>query len=170
MNRAIPLLLLFAVGLFGCQSVEKKEADQKTRQQETVRAYVDTCWNMGNLSPLSRIVGEGYVRELNGLEVANGKLELEAHIRNFVNAFPNLHISIDQLIENDQQIVVVWEFNGTNTGDFTEFMPTGKKAKVKGVSLITLDSYGKMVKENTFYNELYLLQQLGYTLNPPNLE
>ena len=111
-----------------------------------------------------------FIRNLNGITVANGQLELEAYIKNFIRAFPTMKIKIDTMIQKDWQVVTTWTFKGTNTGEFAEYLPTGKKAKVSGVSLFRFNEEGKIIREDTYYNELYLLQQLGYTLNPPNLE
>jgi steroid delta-isomerase-like uncharacterized protein len=111
-----------------------------------------------------------FIRNLNGITVANGPAELEAYIKNYIRAFPTLKIKIDTMIQKDRQVITTWTFQGTNTGEFAEYLPTGKMAKVSGVSLFRFNKEGKITREDTYYNELYLLQQLGYTLNPPNQE
>jgi len=63
-----------------------------------------------------------------------------------------------------------WTILGTNTGVFGESPPTGKKIKINGITHIKFDNKGKIIYEDVFYNELLLLQQLGYTLLPPTLE
>ena len=70
----------------------------------------------------------------------------------------------------DRHLFAHWTFTGTNTGIFGEFPATGKKAKVSGMSLLSFDEEGKLYREEVYYNELDLLQQLGYTLVPPALE
>ncbi|QBA64495.1 ester cyclase [Muriicola soli] len=170
MKCATPFVLLFVLAMTACEMVEKEKPDKSSHLKEVVTIYVDSCWNKGDFSALNRITGEGFVRNLNGLEVANGSIELEAYIQNFIKAFPNLRINITNLIEKDGKVALEWTFEGTNTGVFAEFIPTGKKATVRGVTMMTFNGQGKMIKENTYYNELYLLQQLGFTLNPPNLK
>ncbi|MEZ2415617.1 ester cyclase [Muriicola sp. E247] len=170
MKRATPFTILLAIALIGCQTVEKKGPESTSNVEKVVITYVDSCWNTGDFSALDSIVGKGFVRNLNGLEVANGPMELEAYIQNYIRAFPNLRITVNKFIEKDDKVILEWSFSGTNTGEFAEFIATGKKAIVNGVTLITFDSEGKMIQENTYYNELYLLQQLGFTLNPPNLK
>ncbi|MBT8281369.1 MAG: ester cyclase [Muriicola sp.] len=170
MKCAAPLILLLVLTMAACQVTEKEKADSSSYLKDAVTVYVDSCWNKGEFSALNRIVGEEFVRNLNGLEVANGRIELEAYIQNYIKAFPNLRITITKLIEKEGKVALEWTFKGTNTGVFAEFIPTGKKATVSGVSMMTFNSQGKLIQENTYYNELYLLQQLGFTLNPPNLE
>ena len=63
-----------------------------------------------------------------------------------------------------------WHSTGTNTGRFGELPATGKKVKIEGLSHLYFNEDGKMYQEDVFYNELNLLQQLGYSLNPPIVE
>ena len=140
------------------------------RQVAMVKIYVDSCWNKHKTNSVKELITTEFTRNVNGISVANGSMELEAYIINFIRAFPTLKIEIDTMIQKEQQIITTWTFQGTNTGEFAEYLPTGKKAKVSGVSLFLFDKEGKITREDTYYNELYLLQQLGYTLQPPSLE
>ncbi len=170
MKSAILLSILLLTGLFGCQSVSKEGTDQRERQEAVVNTYVDSCWNKHNILSIHELMTKDFTRNLNGITVANGQKEFEAYIKNFIRAFPTMKIKIDTMIQKDRQVVTTWTFEGTNTGEFAEYLPTGKKAKVSGVSLFRFNEEGRIIREDTYYNELFLLQQLGYTLNPPNLE
>lgn len=170
MKSAILLSLLLLTGLFGCQSVEKADTFRNDRQEAMVCMYVDSCWNQHKTISAQEFMSIDFTRNLNGITVAKGPMELEAYIKNFIRAFPTLKIKIDTMIQKDQQVVTTWTFQGTNTGEFAEYLPTGKKAIVSGVSLFLFNEEGRIIREDTYYNELYLLQQLGYTLTPPNLE
>jgi steroid delta-isomerase-like uncharacterized protein len=170
MKSAILLLLMLLSGLVGCESVDKESREQIDIQETAVNMYVDSCWNKQKVTSVREVMTNDFTRNLNGISVANGPMELEAYIINFIRAFPTLKIEIDSMIQKDRQIITTWTFQGTNTGEFAEYMPTGKKAKVSGVSLFQFNKEGKITREDTYYNELYLLQQLGYTLNPPGLE
>jgi steroid delta-isomerase-like uncharacterized protein len=170
MKPVILLSVLLYFGLAGCQSVQKKEVNIQTKQIEVVRKYVDSCWNQGSTSLIRSLTSDDFHRDLNGLRVSNSPTELEAYIQNYIRAFPNLRIEIEEIFDNEHKVIAIWNFEGTNTGDFTEISATGKKIKVSGVSLIEFDAEGRMTREETYYNELYLLQQLGYTLNPPILQ
>ncbi len=169
MTNAVRLLFLLFC-LLGCRSDGKDNLANATTNEQLVLNYVEESWNAGNNPELEKLLSEEYVRYLNGLQVANGVLELEAYIQNYLNAFPNLKVTVESAVAADNKVAAFWTFEGTNTGVFGEYQPTGKKARVKGASLFTFDAEGKITREDTFYNELYLLQQLGYTLLPPNLE
>lgn len=170
MKRAILLSLLLLTGLLGCDSVVKKVKVNNDLQKAMVNMYVDSCWNHHKTISTQELMTNDFTRNLNGITVANGPAELEAYIKNYIRAFPTLKIKIDTIIQKDRQVITTWTFQGTNTGEFAEYLPTGKMAKVSGVSLFRFNKEGKITREDTYYNELYLLQQLGYTLNPPNQE
>ncbi|NNJ88757.1 MAG: SnoaL-like domain-containing protein [Eudoraea sp.] len=170
MKSVILLSLLLVTGLCGCQNVVKEATVQKDQQEAAVRVYVDSCWNQHNMLMIRELMTNDFKRNLNGISVANGHMELEAYIKNFIRAFPTLRIKVDDMIQKDQQVITTWSFEGTNTGEFAEYLPTGKKAKVSGVTLFQFNEEGKILREDTYYNELYLLQQLGYSLQPPNME
>ena len=109
-------------------------------------------------------------RRVNTILVANNRSEVGANISVFLNGFPDLIITLDYLQISDGYAFLNWTFQGSNTGVFGEFPATGKKVKVSGISKIHFNSNGKIDEEDLYYNELDLLQQLGYTLTPPNFE
>ena len=170
MKSAIFLSLLLLAGLFGCQSVQKEDKAYVEIQEAALKLYVDSCWNQHSVVIIGSLMTDDFTRDLNGITISKGPLELEAYIKNYIRAFPDLKITIEDILQNNRQLICNWSFEGTNTGEFAEYLPTGKKAKVDGVSFFQFTEDGKISREETYYNELYLLQQLGYTLQPPNLK
>ncbi len=170
MKRAVFLSILILSALSGCQSIINETMVQRDHQEAVVNRYVDSCWNEHKMITLHEMMTADFSRNLNGINVANGPVELEAYINNYIEAFPTLKIKIDAMIQKERKVVATWSFEGINTGEFAENLPTGKKAKVTGVSIFRFNKEGKILSEDTYYNELYLLQQLGYTLQPPNLK
>lgn len=169
MKRPFSLSILFIILLSGCGTPEKGQTDVSA-QQEVIKRYVYAGWNAEDMSSLDQILSNEYTRYLNGIQIVKGRQELKAYILNYQGAFPDLKVTLDRMVESGSQVVATWKFEGTNTGEYGEYPPTGKKTSVKGISLFSLDDEGKIDREDTYYNELYLLQQLGYSLNPPNLE
>jgi len=76
-------------------------------------------------------------------------------------------VKINEITFNENQAYFYWVFTGTNTGVFGEIPATGKKVIVKGFTIVHFNNEGQIFHENVYYNELDLLQQLGYTLLPP---
>ena len=88
----------------------------------------------------------------------------------YFTAFPDLEVSLEETEIKGNKAFLQWQSTGTNTGIFGEMAATGKKVKINGLSHLYFDDTGKLYREDVYYNELDLLQQLGYTLTPPNLE
>lgn len=142
----------------------------ETQMHMAVDTLLQACWNNKELHKLEMVMTENASRRVNNIIVANDRKEIAANIAVFIGGFPDLFISISNLHLSDNYAFYNWTFAATNTGVFGEFPATGKKVKVNGMSRIIFNEEGKIIEEDVSYNELDLLQQLGYTLNPPNFE
>ena len=133
-------------------------------------ALVEKGWNEKDLASVDPYLSESFTRRVNSINLATNKAELAANMNVYFNGFPDLEITIDNILSADNQVYMNWTATGTNTGTFGELKPTGKKIKVTGASRIEFDKEGKIVFEDVFFNELSLLQQMGHTLAPPIVE
>ncbi len=170
--KAWPILLLFLIstGISCRQETQDVRTAREAELSQKVSIWIDTCWNQQNVKVLEDITTSQFTRYMNGVKVAQGATEMEAHLQVFFTAFPDLKISADKIHYKDSMVFFLWNARGTNTGVFGEVQPTGKKVNINGLSHLSFDKNGKISKEVLYYNELELLQQLGYTLIPPNLE
>ena len=173
MKQYLMFLLVIALFALSCEGTkEKKLATLPVHVDENLildnlNTYIDSCWNQHDTTVLSRISIEKFTRNLNGIEVAGTKKEMQAHINVFITAFPDMQLSIEKFLIKDNTAFLQWSSEGTNTGIFGEVAATGKKVQIQGLSQIYFNNAGKIYGEDVMYNELNLLQQLGYTLNPP---
>ena len=82
----------------------------------------------------------------------------------FLTAMPDLHFDVQRPIVNGDVVVYQWLGSGTHLGPLalpTGTIPaTGNQAAVPGV-LITTVKQGKIVREETYWNQVELLEQLG---------
>jgi len=169
MMKIFVIASLFLLPLTSC---DDKDGSNETEEanKETVINFVSTIWNNKELSSLEIYFADQFIRRVNNAEIAANKIELSANIQVYFTGFPDLSLSIDNIVPYDDIVIMHWTILGTNTGVFGESPPTGKKIKINGVTHIKFDNKGKIIYEDVFYNELMLLQQLGYTLAPPTLE
>lgn len=75
-------------------------------------------------------------------------------------AFPDWHITADDVIEVGNKYIVRWTLTGTRRGDYFGIKPTGKKFKMVGVDIETIVD-GKIVEHDGAEDMLGLLQQIG---------
>lgn len=144
------------------------EIEEENRKMAS--SFVTTIWNEKDLSQLGVFYADQFTRMVNNIEVTSDKKELQANIQVYFTGFPDLKFSINKIIPYQNKVFINWTITGTNTGMFGEFPATGKKVKVGGITQIDFNEEGKFIYEEAFFNELSLLQQLGYSLTPPVLE
>jgi len=172
MKRMGLLSILLLVLVLTCKQGHNDEL--KTQQDLAIPAnfnsFIENAWNNKNMDSLRSVSVENFIRHLNGIQVASNQNEMEAFMNIFFNGFPDLKVSIEHSTIKDNQLFARWTFKGTNTGIFGEAPATGKGIVVSGYSELSFDTEGKIIQEDVYYNELQLLQQLGYTLNEPIMD
>lgn len=169
--QTISFVMVFLV-FISCNNLQngQTEKDIENIIKANLNTFIEDCWNKKDLTPLSSISTEDVIRKVNGLTISKNKNEMEASMTIYFIGFPDLVITNSNTYIKDNLAFIDFIFSGTNTGVFAEYPATGKKVKVKGFSILHYNDEGKMYMEDICYNELDLLQQLGYTLNPPILE
>ena len=75
-------------------------------------------------------------------------------------AFPDWHLTIDDLIATDEQVVVRWTGRGTHRGPYRGVAATGRAVANRGITIWRLAG-GKLVERWAAADTLGLLQQLG---------
>jgi len=78
----------------------------------------------------------------------------------YFTAFPDLHLTIEDIIAEGDNVVVRQTFQGTHKGDLMGILPTGKQATATGISIFRVAN-GKAVEQRANYDDLGLMQQLG---------
>jgi steroid delta-isomerase-like uncharacterized protein len=91
--------------------------------------------------------------------------ELLARIRQtsvpFLNAFPDWHGTVDDIIVEGDKVVNRWTGHGTHTTDAMGLPPTGKAVTLQGITIFRVDG-GQVVEEWTQADMMGLMQQLGF--------
>lgn len=164
--KCIAFLFLF---LGACSNTSKAE-QAETRNKKTVLNYVDTIWNQKDLNSLELFFSKEFTRKVNDIDVANDNAELNANINILFVGFPDLSLSVETITSTDNSVFLNWNIRGTNSGAFGDLEATGKKVRISGMSRFEFNDQGEIIHENVYYNELSLLQQLGYVLAKPKVE
>lgn len=168
LNSATMILLATLLSCTGLH--ENDQAGIQGKDDSTkikIERFVSEAWNKKNTAYLADKLTDNFVRTVNGIAVANNKTEMAPAMDVFFKGFPDLNLLLTNITANGMRSYTNWTLTGTNTGVFGEAPPTGKKVTVSGISVGTWDDNGKLSKEEVYFNELSMMQQLGYTLSPP---
>jgi predicted ester cyclase len=75
-------------------------------------------------------------------------------------AFPDLNITGEKLVADDDNVAIAYTLTGTHQGDFMGIAPTGRKISARGVQIARFEN-GKLVERWGSSDQLGILQQLG---------
>jgi len=94
-------------------------------------------------------------REVHGTEEAKQFVSL------YKTAFPDLNITVEDVIGEGDKVVTRVTLRGTHQGETEEFgPPTDRPIEVKGVTISRIEG-GEIVEDWDSYDNLSLLEQLG---------
>ena len=87
-----------------------------------------------------------------------------AEAKGWRQAFPDLTVSVDMMVAEDDMVAVRWTARGTNSGVGNGIPATGKRVQTSGTAIFRFVD-GAIAEEWTAGDSLGLLKQLG--LMPP---
>jgi predicted ester cyclase len=87
---------------------------------------------------------------------------VKQNMNRHLSGFPDLHVTIDEVVAEDQKVTVWYTVEGTHSGEFESVAPTGRRVKWAGVDLFTIER--NRITEARFLSDLHgLLMQLDAT-------
>jgi len=113
--------------------------------KEFIRHYVDVVWNAHDLEKARQYLG--------GNETVD-------HVKQFLTAFPDVQVFIDDLIAEEDKVVARIHATATNTGPFGGNPPTGKKVVIHSIRIFRI-AEKKIVETWAMQDRLGLMEQLG---------
>lgn len=122
-----------------------------------IRRGIEEGWNKQSLDVFDEVVAGDVVHhnwETRGVEAFKG------HILDGMTAFPDCHMTIEDMIAEGDRVAVRYTFRGTQRGETQGIPPTGKTVAVPGIFICRCRD-GRIVEEWDFWDDLGLLQQLG---------
>lgn len=124
-----------------------------------VRRFSEEVENQGHFAVADELLASDIVShtplgEADGLESAK---QFSAMLR---AAFPDLHITIEDLVSEDDKVAARWTCRGTHEGQFQGMPPTGKQVEISGITISRIAN-GKIIEQWANPDVLGLMQQLG---------
>ncbi len=119
----------------------------------------------GNLDVLDELMSENYVDHNLPPGLPPGREGQRRLIRSYLQAFPDLRFTIEELIAEGDKVVTRGRYQGTLQGELLGIPPTGKQVNVALIDIVRVAD-GKLVEHWIAADTLGLLQQLGALLIP----
>lgn len=124
-----------------------------------VRRYMDEVWNEGNLGVVDELFATNYVLHDPMPGLANNREGLKQRVIMMHTAFPDYHLTVEDLIAEGDKVAYRWMVRGTHQHELMGIAPTHKQVTVTGATISHI-GVGKFVADWTEFDALGLMQQL----------
>lgn len=114
------------------------------------------AWNEGRLEVIDEIYAPTFVNHFTGETPESVKQKI-VMVR---AAFPDVQITIDDQVAEEDKVMSRWTARGTHQGEFMGTPATYKRMEQTGISIMRVQE-GRIVEGWSRADELGLLQQLG---------
>ena len=128
-----------------------------------VRKMVEAI-NTRNLVALDELMASDLVLHMHAQQTQGWNINKRV-IEDEIKAFPDFHITIEDIIADGEKVWVRFTETGTHRGTYHGFAPTGNTLSYTVVAIWrTIE--GKIVEGWIVYDQLEFLQQLGFLKYP----
>ena len=132
------------------------------------RRYYEEVVNGGNAALVDELFAPDYVNHVAGspedLHGPDGERMFDTLYR---QAFPDAHLTIEDMVAEGDRVVSRLGYRGTHTGPFQGIPATGRSFVTSGIQKLRIAN-GRIVEAWTMPDNLGLLQQLGVVPAPAN--
>ena len=126
-----------------------------------VRRLFEEVWNKGNLQVTDELFTPNYANHDSSTpDLGRGPEGERKRATLYRTAFPDLRLTVEDIIAEGETVVARWSCRGTHKGDLNGIAPTGKRVNITGISIARLTN-GKMSEGFVNWDALSLMQQLG---------
>ncbi len=111
---------------------------------------------------LDEVLASDYtVHDIPGAEEnLTGPEAIEAYFREMLEAFPDMGVSIEELIAEDDTVAYRGRFTGTHEGEIMGIPPTGEEVQVDATGFFRIEE-GKIAEARPQMDTFGMMQQLG---------
>lgn len=119
------------------------------------------AWNKHDIEGVTSFYATEYIGSDVG-EAGNqtGPEGIQRMVERYLQAFPDLHFTIENLVVEGNRAALFWRSRGTHRGVLMNIPPTGRVVSVQGVSLLTVEG-GKICRAEYIWDVAGLLRAIG---------
>jgi len=126
-----------------------------------VRRLFEEVWNKGHQAVADELLASTYTHhDSSSPEFGRGPESEKKRANLYRNAFPDIRLTVEDLIAEGETVTARWSCHGTHKGDLNGIAPTGKQFTIAGISIARFTN-GKMTEGWVNWDALGMMQQLG---------
>jgi predicted ester cyclase len=104
--------------------------------------------------------GDGFVSHNMPPGFPQGPEGVKLFFATFRDAFPDVDVVVDELVEDGDRVAVATTFTGTHTGELMGMAPTGRRVSVTGIDIVRVAG-GRIVEHRGLTDIAGLMRQLS---------
>ena len=129
------------------------------------RRFYEEVWNGQNLDAIDELVAADVVIHSAPPGLPEGAAGVKALIGMYLSAFPDMKMTVEDIIATGDRVVTRWAATGTHQGVLMGVPPTGKHVTATGIGIDRV-SGGRVVETWGEFDALGVMQQLGVVPTP----
>ncbi len=131
---------------------------------DVVHRWFTEVWNQGDETLIDQWLDPGCilygVMDLEGNHV-QGPKGFKPFFRRFRQAFPDIHIAVEDAMVKGEKVATRCYVTGTHSGDGLGIAPTGKRIEFTGMCITQIEEGPRVVHAWNNFDFLRLYQQIG---------
>jgi steroid delta-isomerase-like uncharacterized protein len=120
-----------------------------------------TAWNAHDVQKVASFYAPDY-EEIDVAQTGSlrGRDNVGKRLAYYLRAFPDLRVTVDDIIVDNNRVALYWTWHGTHRGAFMRIPPTGRAVSVRGTSLMTMKD-GLIQRAERIWDLAGLLRSIG---------
>jgi len=146
--------------------VGRKEVPVSEENKALVRREEEELFSGGNLDAAEEIYAADYVgHDPSNPEDVRGLQAAKQAASDYRQAFPDLQVSVEDLIAEGDRVAARLRFRGTHLGELDGIAPTGRRVDCTGIVISRIEE-GKIAEDWANFDDLGMMQQLRVIPEP----
>ena len=132
-----------------------------TDNKAIVRRLYEEVWNKRRLELVDEIISPSHaIHDPTASGSAVGPEAYKRQVTRFITAFPDLRLTIEDMVGENEKLAVAWTISGTHKGEFMGIPATNKKVSVDGITINHIVN-AKIMDSYISWDAWGAMQQLG---------
>ena len=134
-----------------------------------IQRIFDQAFNQGDLKTVDELLAADSVTHTPTWGMPNNRVGLKQLIAGFRTAFPDLHCTVEDEIQQGDKSAAHCKIRGTHKGSIFGNPPTGRLVEVQGIIFANIEN-GRIVEAWILVDQMGMLQQLGIVPPPRDVQ
>ena len=135
-------------------------ATGEAEHEALVRRWWDEAWSDGDLEALDDVLAADHLHHWAVGPDTRGIAPIEARLAAWRAAFPDLRVTVEQVVREGDLVAARWVARGTQEGSFQGQAATGRTVEWRGINLFLIEC-GRIAEAWSEMDTLGLREQLG---------